>query len=57
VKFTWDEVKRQINLQRHGFDFKDAAIVFAGEVVTIEDNRYDLAKSVLQRLVCYLAVL
>ena len=41
VKFTWDEVKRQINLKRHGFDFKDGAIVFAGEVVTVEDTRYE----------------
>ena len=41
MRFTWDETKRQINLKRHGFDFKDAAIVFSGEIVTVEDNRYD----------------
>jgi len=41
VKFTWDESKRQSNLKKHGFDFKDAASVFAGEVVTVEDTRYN----------------
>lgn len=41
MTFEWDESKRQSNLQKHGFDFKDAAIVFAGETVTVEDTRSD----------------
>jgi len=41
VKFKWAESKRQSNLKKHGFDFKDAASVFTGEVVSVEDTRYD----------------
>ena len=41
MRFRWDETKRQSNLKKHGFDFKDAASVFAGKVVTVEDTRYD----------------
>ncbi|MBC7901721.1 MAG: BrnT family toxin [Saprospiraceae bacterium] len=39
--FEWDEKKRTINLQRHGFDFADAAEVFGSETTTIEDDRFD----------------
>lgn len=41
MKFTWDENKRRSNLRKHGFDFSDAEHVFAGEIVTVEDTRYD----------------
>ena len=41
MKFTWDENKRQSNLKKHGFDFRDAERVFAGEIVTVEDTRYE----------------
>ncbi len=27
TKLTWDETKRQINLQKHGLDFADAGCV------------------------------
>ncbi len=40
MKIEWDETKRQSNLKKHGFDFRDAAQVFAGEIVTVEDARY-----------------
>lgn len=26
--FTWDEIKRRINIQKHGIDFVDAVEVF-----------------------------
>ena len=37
--FTWDEDKRQKNLDDHGIDFEDAEKVFAGYTVTAEDAR------------------
>ena len=37
--FTWDEGKRQKNLDDHGIDFADAEKVFAGYTVTAEDTR------------------
>ena len=39
--FAWDERKRQLNLARHGIDFHDAAIVFDGPMVTVEDKRQE----------------
>ncbi len=41
MRFDWDEAKRQSNLQKHGFDFADAAIVFASDVVTVVDDRFE----------------
>lgn len=37
--FTWDEAKRQQNLDKHGIDFVDAEIIFAGCTLTAEDIR------------------
>jgi uncharacterized DUF497 family protein len=39
--FTWDETKRQANLQKHGLDFADAEKVFSGPMVLFEDQRND----------------
>ena len=39
--FTWDEKKRKLNLAKHGIDFHDAAIIFDGPLVTVEDTRED----------------
>ena len=41
VVFTWDEKKRSLNLTKHGIDFRDAAIIFDGPLVTVEDMRED----------------
>ena len=41
VNVTWDEAKRKANLAKHGFDFADAAKVFAGPMVLFEDDRDD----------------
>ena len=48
VNFEWDETKRQSNLQKHGLDFVGAEQIFAGETVTILDDRfaYDEARFV-----------
>jgi uncharacterized DUF497 family protein len=37
--FTWDEVKRNANLEKHGIDFVDAEKIFAGHTLTAEDTR------------------
>jgi len=39
MRYTWDEAKRQSNLQKHGLDFADAEKVFAGPMVLFEDSR------------------
>jgi uncharacterized DUF497 family protein len=39
--FTWDENKRKLNLAKHGIDFYDAAEIFDGPLVTVEDTRED----------------
>lgn len=38
--FHWDEAKRQSNLIKHGFDFADASLLFAGTTFTREDSRF-----------------
>lgn len=45
MRFEWDEDKRQINLRKHGFDFRDAEKVFVGRTVTIEDTRYEYGEA------------
>lgn len=37
--FTWDEAKRRANLAKHGVDFRDAARIFDGPLVAVEDTR------------------
>ncbi|MCA9963298.1 MAG: BrnT family toxin [Anaerolineales bacterium] len=39
--FEWDEQKRLTNVHRHGIDFEDAIMIFAGDIVTVEDDRFD----------------
>lgn len=39
MEFEWDEAKRQSNLEKHGVDFLEAALVFEGPVLTVEDRR------------------
>jgi uncharacterized DUF497 family protein len=41
VKFEWDEAKCLANVAKHGFDFVDAVLVFEGDIVTIEDDRFE----------------
>ena len=45
MRFEWDEEKRRSNLKRHGFDFIDIGRVFAGEVLTVLDGRYDYGET------------
>ena len=41
MDFDWDENKNKANIEKHGIDFIDAPIIFAGYTLTIEDDRYD----------------
>lgn len=41
LHFEWDEHKRRSNLATHGIDFADLASIFAGETVTVTDDRFD----------------
>ena len=41
MRFEWDERKRQSNLDKHGVDFADLEPIFAGETVTVLDDRFD----------------
>ena len=37
--FEWDERKQQQNIERHGFDFEDAARIFEGPILTVRSDR------------------
>lgn len=41
MEFEWDEAKRLTNLRKHGIDFVDVPAVFEGDIVTVEDDRYN----------------
>ncbi len=41
MEYEWDEAKRLVNLRKHGVDFIDVPAVFDGDIVTVEDNRYN----------------
>lgn len=41
MAFEWSEGKRGTNLQDHGVDFEDAALIFDGPVIEAEDIRID----------------
>ena len=41
MEFEWDEAKRQSNLEKHGVDFVDAALVLADAPLFLEDARRD----------------
>ena len=40
MRYVWDPEERRSNLIKHGFDFADAEIVFAGPTFTYGDDRY-----------------
>jgi uncharacterized DUF497 family protein len=41
TRFEWDEAKRFANIEKHGIDFADVPSMFDGDVITIEDERFD----------------
>ena len=48
MKITFDPAKRQAALSVRGPDFTDAAAVFAGPTITVEDTRRDYGETRLQ---------
>ena len=42
--FEWSDDKRRKNLLKHGFDFADVAAVFARDMLTGADDRFDYAE-------------
>jgi uncharacterized protein len=41
MRFEWDEQKRQKNIRKHGFDFRDAWQIFNLPVLAALDERED----------------
>ena len=39
MNFDWDDLKNEINLDKHGFDFADAYQVFDSPMIVDIDNR------------------
>lgn len=50
MQITFDPAKRAKTLAERGLDFEDAAIVFQGTTVEVEDARRDYGES---RIICY----
>jgi uncharacterized DUF497 family protein len=50
MRITWNPVKRAKTLAERGLNFADAAHVFAGVTVEIEDTRKDYGET---RIICY----
>jgi len=50
VRITFDQTKRMKALAERGLDFADAALVFAGVTLEIEDIRKDYGEI---RVICY----
>jgi uncharacterized DUF497 family protein len=50
MRITWDPAKRAKTLAERGLDFDDAAIVFAGVTVEVEDTRKDYGET---RIISY----
>jgi uncharacterized DUF497 family protein len=50
VRLTFDPAKRAKTLAERGLDFEDAAIVFGGVTVEIEDMRRSYGEP---RIICY----
>lgn len=48
MKITCDPAKREKTLQERGIDFEDAAKVFAGRTLTLEDDRFDYGETRFQ---------
>lgn len=50
MRITFDRVKRAKTLTERGLDFADAALIFAGVTVEIEDTRKNYGE---KRIICY----
>jgi len=50
MRVTYDPEKRERTLRERGLDFEDAALVFAGVTLEIEDTRKDYGED---RIICF----
>jgi uncharacterized DUF497 family protein len=50
MRITFDAVKRTKTLAERGLDFADAALVFAGVTLEVEDTRKNYRET---RVICY----
>jgi len=50
MRISYDPAKREATLAERGLDFADAALVFAGVTLEIEDLRRDYGET---RIICY----
>jgi uncharacterized DUF497 family protein len=50
MKITFDSAKRDRTLADRGLNFEDAAKVFAGATLDLEDNRKDYGET---RIICF----
>ena len=50
MRITFDPTKRAKTLAERGLDFEDAAIVFQGTTVEVEDTRRNYGE---KRIICY----
>jgi uncharacterized DUF497 family protein len=50
VKVTFDPAKRAATLEGRGLDFADAALVFAGQTLVLEDRRRDYGEARYQTI-------
>lgn len=50
MRITFDPIKRAKTLTERGLDFADAALIFAGVTIEIEDTRKNYGE---KRVICY----
>ena len=50
MRITFDPSKRDKTLSERGLDFADAALIFAGVTLEVEDTRKDYGET---RVICY----
>ncbi len=50
MKITFDPLKRDAALSERGLNFEDAALVFAGVTLELEDTRRDYGE---MRMICF----
>ena len=50
MRITFDPTKRDKVLSERGLDFDDAALIFAGVTLEVEDTRKDYGET---RIICY----
>jgi uncharacterized DUF497 family protein len=50
MEITYDSEKRSLTIEHRGLDFEDSVRVFAGALLTIEDDRRDYGERRFQSL-------